>query len=82
MKKSELMEIATRNSMDFIRNPVTQEGVGVWCRSAALIPTLDQVVDGNCLPVSGERIAEPDSYLYRIFCPSEWINLYGWNEQD
>ena len=80
MKKAELMEIASRYEMDFIRNNITNEGVGVWKRSAELIPELDAIVEANQLPVTGERLADPEGYTYRIFCPSNWIDLWGWKD--
>lgn len=78
MTKTELRLTAEKYGMEFIRENVTQEGVGVWCVSAELIPELDAVVDADKMPVVGTRSYTGDSYLYRIYCPKEWIDLWGW----
>ena len=88
MKKAELIEIAARYNMEFIREQITRQGSGVYCVSADPIPELDKIVDENLLPVVGERSycpagPAPDSpgeYLYRIFCPAGWIDLWGWTD--
>ena len=78
MNKAELMGIAERYNMEFIRDHVTRQGAGVYCKSAALIPELDAITDNNRLPVVWERTYAAGEYLYRIFCPSAWIDLWGW----
>lgn len=81
MKKTELIEIAERYNMDFIRHHITGEGTGVYRESADLIPELDAICDSKEFDnVAGERVLVPGSgYIYRIYCPAQWIDLYGWN---
>lgn len=78
MDKAELMEIAQRYSMEFVRNEITREGCGVYGTYSAAVPDLDKIVDNNELPVTGRRTYDADSVTYTIFCPQAWIDLWGW----
>ncbi len=80
MKKAELIKIAEKYDMDFIRHPVTREGSGVWCKSGELIPELDAIVEGDEYPVVGERLLLAGDYTYRIYCPTSWIDIWGWKD--
>lgn len=78
MDKAELMEIAQRYNMEFMRNEITREGCGVYGTFDAAIPELDKLVDDNDPPVVGRRTYGADSVTYTIFCPRAWIDLWGW----
>lgn len=78
MDKAELMEIAQRYNMEFVRNEITREGCGVYGTFDAVIPELDKLVDDNDPPVVGRRTYGADSVTYTIFCPRAWIDLWGW----
>ena len=80
MKKAELIALAERNKMQFMRHHITREGKGVYCETNKLIPELDAICDSKEYDnVIGERIAEPGvGYIYRLYCPVEWIDLFGW----
>lgn len=81
MTKAEIMKIAEAHNMDFIReNAVGRNYIGVWCYSNDLIPELDAIVEENKLPVTGERSLVGDEYLYRIFFPSTWTDVWGWKD--
>ena len=41
MDKAELMEIAQRYNMKFVRNEITREGCGVYGTYGATVPELD-----------------------------------------
>lgn len=78
MDKAELMEIAQRYNMKFVRNEITCEGCGVYGTYGATVPELDKIIDDNELPVVGEHTYDADSVTYTIFCPRAWIDLWGW----
>lgn len=78
MDKAELMEIAQRYNMEFVRNEITREGCGVYGTFDAAIPELDKLVDDNDPPVVGRRTYGADSVTYTISCPRAWIDLWGW----
>ena len=79
MKKAELIETFTKYNMEFMREPITKQGIGAFCRVNHAIPDLDKVVEDNRLPVVGTRVYLPDGEIeYKIYCPSQWIDLWGW----
>lgn len=82
MTKAELIKIAETHRMDFIRQPITDEGVGVWCESIDRIPELDAICDrAEYDNVMGTReIVAGMGYVYKLYCPRLWIDLCGWSE--
>ena len=80
MGKAELMDIAARYGMDFIRDAFTRDGAGVWLRTEDAVPELDALLKTDIAPCSGVCYRDSKGFIYHIFCPSDWIALTGWKE--
>ncbi len=79
MKKQELIKVAEENGMEFISNPITHQKFGVYLTTDAEVEALDCIVESDNKIVNGTREYRPDGSIhYRIFCPTEWMDLYGW----
>lgn len=82
MKKDEIKKIAERFRMKIIRNPITSEGCGVTVTTDTLISELDRITERDPFapydPVQGTREAVGEKYIYKIFCPKSWFDLWGW----
>ncbi len=85
MKKAELKDVATRYGMGIIREEVTSKGVGLFLVTAEDIPELDALA--NTPPFSaapGAVVATKEyspcdsTHTYRVYCPSNWFDLWGW----
>ncbi len=80
MTRNELKAIAKRYGMEIIREHITNQGCGVYVHSEELIPELDAYADNvqaNSM-VSAERAYDGSGYLYRMYCPKAWFDLWGW----
>lgn len=52
-------------------------------RSAELIPELDAFADNVSANAATAclRTCEGVNYLYRIYCPESWFDLWGWADE-
>lgn len=77
--KKAIRKIANKYGMQILRNPVTDEGRGLWIRTETEIPELEELAD---------RI-EPDKVQitrecmgpvieYKVITPTNWFDLWGW----
>lgn len=90
MKKAELIALAEKYHMEFLRHEITNERAGVYCESTDLIPELDELVAQGesagafenipTYPVFANREQTGVGYHYDLYCPKKWIDLYGWTE--
>lgn len=86
MKKAELKAIADRYGMDIIRQEITGLGVGLYLTTEKDIPELEPL--GNKTPfekfegiiVTKEYSPCDNTHTYRVYCPSNWFDLWGWAE--
>lgn len=79
MKKNEVKALAEKYNMDFLKSDeITMQNIGVWCESHDLIPELDALIDKDAWPCVVDRVLLLDSYYYRVYCPTDWIDLCGW----
>lgn len=86
MKKVELKAIADRYKMNIIREKITGLGVGLYLVTDEDIPELD--VLANKMPferfegimVTKEYSFCANFHTYRVYCPANWFDLWGWAE--
>lgn len=86
MKKAELKAIADRYEMGIIREKITGAGVGLYLTTEKDIPELDPLA--NKVPfekfegiiVTKEYSPCDNTHTYRVYCPSNWFDLWGWAE--
>lgn len=86
MKKAELKAIADRYKMGIIREKITGAGVGLYLVTEEDVPELDKLA--NKTPFEKfERIIVTREYspcdntrTYRVYCPANWFDLWGWAE--
>lgn len=81
MTKAELIKIAAENNMEWIINPITQQKFGVWCKTQTGIPELDRLAESSDLQIVGVERTYCDydnSITYRVKCPTDWMDLWGW----
>lgn len=79
MKINELKEIAKKYGMEISRNPITNEGHGVYVSTETLIPELDALAD-TCEPgnVQVVRTYIAGEYNYYVEAPKKWFDRWGW----
>nr|DAG45664.1 MAG TPA: hypothetical protein [Caudoviricetes sp.] len=85
MTRAELKTIAAKYNMDFIRHYITNQGEGVYLESVDSVPELDELVErsypGDELgPCFAQAEHAGDSVRYSIYCPHNWIDLWGWTD--
>ena len=85
MTKQDAIKIAEHYGMGFIRNEITREGCGVYLQSDRYIPELEKIAEkslqGELTPcfLEAERGCGKRT-TYRLYVPSDWIDLWGWAE--
>lgn len=77
MTKAELIAISEKYGFDFIRNEITNEGVGICLANTNIdIPELDNL---DSMQIGATKAYSVDgTHTYRVFCPASWIDLWGW----
>lgn len=86
MKKAELKAIADRYGMGIIREKITGAGVGLYLVTEKDIPELDTLVSKTPLEkfegimVTKEYSPCDNTHIYRVYCPTNWFDLWGWAE--
>lgn len=86
MKKAELKAIADRYKMGIIREKITGAGVGLYLVTEEDIPELDKLANKTPLEnfegivVTREYSPCDNTCTYRVYCPANWFDLWGWAE--
>lgn len=86
MKKAELKAIADRYEMDIIREEITRLGVGLYLVTKEDIPELDTLANKTPFEEFKGVIATKEynqydnTHTYRVYCPANWFDLWGWAE--
>lgn len=86
MKKAELKAIADRYKMGIIREKITGAGVGLYLVTEEDIPELDTLANKVPLEkfegimVTKEYSPCDNARTYRVYCPANWFDLWGWAE--
>lgn len=86
MKKAELKAIADRYEMGIIRQEITGLGVGVYLVTEKDIPELDTLANNPPFEKFEGVIAIKEyspcdnTHTYRVYCPANWFDLWGWAE--
>lgn len=86
MKKAELKAIADRYRMNIIREKITGAGVGLYLTTEKDIPELDTLANKTPfekfegITVTKEYSPCDNTHTYRVYCPSNWFDLWGWAE--
>lgn len=82
MKKAELKAIAERYKMDFLRKEITNEGIGLSLVTEEDIPELDKLLNPKSPheAVVATKLAAGGTNLYHVYCPTSWIDLWGWKD--
>lgn len=86
MKKAELKAIADRYGMGIIRQEITGLGVGLYLVTAEDIPELDTLANNPPFEKFEGVIAIKEyspcdnTHTYRVYCPANWFDLWGWAE--
>lgn len=80
MTKDTAMEFASKYNMEIARHPITRQAWSVYVDSDNAIAELDAMLGerqtGHAAVVTRELFA--GTYRYRIVCPTDWFDLYGW----
>lgn len=84
MTKSELIALAERYGMSILRDPITREAWGLALETAQDIPELDEIAEDSDLTSGiivtkeyGAYAAAHGTHLYKVVCPTEWFDLWG-----
>lgn len=87
MTKSELIALADRHGMSILRDPITNEALGLALETEQDIPELDALAADIWAenPVAVEKVLSPyqeahGTHLYKVICPVEWFDLWGWSD--
>lgn len=86
MKKAELKAIADRYEMDIIRQEITGLGIGLYLVTEKDIPELDTLANKTPfekfegIMVTKEYSPCDNTHTYRVYCPANWFDLWGWAE--
>lgn len=86
MKKAELKAIADRYNMGIIREKITGAGVGLYLVTEEDIPELDTLANKapfekfEGIVVTKEYSPCDNTRTYRVYCPANWFDLWGWAE--
>ncbi len=86
MKKAELKAIADRYEMSIIREKITGLGVGLYLVTEEDIPELDALANKapfekfEGIMVTKEYCPFASIHTYRVYCPANWFDLWGWAE--
>lgn len=86
MKKAELKAIADRYEMGIIRQEITGLGVGLYLVTGKDIPELDALANNPPFEKFEGVIATKEyspcdnTHTYRVYCPANWFDLWGWAE--
>lgn len=86
MKKAELKAIADRYGMGIIREKITGLGVGLYLVTEEDISELDALANKAPLEkfegimVTKEYCPFASIHTYRVYCPANWFDLWGWAE--
>lgn len=85
MKKAELKAIADRYGMDIIREKLTGACVGLYLVTKKDIPELDPLANKTFEQFEGIIVIKEyspcdNTRTYRVYCPSNWFDLWGWAE--
>lgn len=85
MNKATAIALSKKYNMDFIRNPITREGCGVYLQSDRCIPELEKLAEestqsNELTPCCMELQRVGRATIYRLYVPSSWIDLWGWAE--
>lgn len=86
MKKVEMKAIADRYGMGIIREKITGLGVGLYLVTEEDIPELDALANKAPLEkfegimVTKEYCPFASIHTYRVYCPANWFDLWGWAE--
>lgn len=86
MTKNEAMKLSEKCGMQFMREPITNLGTGVYVKLEKCIPELDKLVEQSAKDdalkpcyVSAEYLAGGDlEAVYKLVVPAAWIDLWGW----
>lgn len=83
MTRSQAKEMAKKYGMEILREPITNLGYGLYMRSADLIPELDAFAENVSANAATAclRTCDGVDYLYRIYCPESWFDLWGWADE-
>lgn len=82
MKKTELKAIADRYKMEFLREEITNKGIGLSLVTEKDIPELDEMLNPKSPheAVIATKQEAGGVNLYHVYCPSSWLDLWGWAE--
>lgn len=86
MKKAEMKAIADRYGMGIIREKITGLGVGLYLVTEEDISELDALANKAPLEkfegimVTKEYCPFASIHTYRVYCPANWFDLWGWAE--
>lgn len=86
MTKSELKAIAEKYGMEIMREPITKEAWGVLLKTKEDVPELEKFLTESYRYTDGTITVEDfglgmcDVHFYRVMCPADWFDLWGWRE--
>lgn len=86
MKKAELKAITDRYEMGIIREKITGAGVGLYLVTEEDIPELDTLANNPPFEKFEGVVATKEyspcnnTHTYRVYCPANWFDLWGWAE--
>lgn len=86
MKKAELKAIADRYEMGIIREKITGAGVGLYLTTEKDILELDPLANKTPfekfegIMVTKEYSPCDNTRTYRVYCPANWFDLWGWKD--
>lgn len=87
MKKAELKAIADRYKMNIIREKITGLGVGLYLVTDEDIPEFDVLANKTPferfegIMVTKEYSFCGNFHTYRVYCPANWFDLWGWRDE-
>lgn len=80
MKRTEAKALQTKYSMEILRNPITSEAWALGLASATPIPELDDLADADLSPCIMQAEYTDRAY-YKLVCPTNWFDLWGWADE-
>ncbi len=78
MTKKYMKELQSKYGMEIMRHYITHEAQGLILTTPDLVPELDALIEKSDQYHVCVRELLDDFYVYKIWLPTDWFDLWGW----